>query len=105
MSMYFADDKSITPEQLARIQFFSVRKDGKDDDPAQDWIPSKKCNEIYADEIANDDFYKVEFSDDAWICPDAPTIEFYNNPFLFDTGSNFVMTINDCATAVTVETE
>ena len=66
-------------------------------------FPAIKCNELYAEEIKSNNFYAVEFSDDAWLCPNVREIQIYNNPFLFDYGSNLVATINDCTVATDFE--
>ena len=49
------------------------------------------------------DFYKTEFANDDWYCPQVKNFTVFNNPFLYDTGSNFVMTINDCTVATEKE--
>ena len=61
---------------------------------------------MYESEIAaNDSFYAIEFSDDGWLCPNVSQIDIYNNPFLFEDGKNFVVTVNDCTIATDFEKE
>ena len=94
----------MAPEELVRVQFQQFISEKADGNIDMNIFPAIKCNELYASQIAsNDDFYATEFADDAWICPDVKEIEIYNNPFLFDTGANFVMTVNDCTVATEYE--
>ena len=62
------------------------------------------CKDIYADRMS-ETFFQNEFSTGDWICPDVANITIFNNPFLFETGRNFVMVINDCPTAVAKDAE
>lgn len=45
---------------------------------------------------------QVEFEDDGWICPDTKTFDINNDPMTYrmGSGSNLVMVINECNTAV-----
>lgn len=56
---------------------------------------------MYASELADGDLIN-EFDQDWWICPDVKNITVLNNPALFDTGNgtDFYLTVTDCATAV-----
>ena len=99
-------DPSITPEQLVRIQFYQTVKESKDSKPELVFFPAVQCNELYKDEMESDefkDFYKTEFANDDWYCPQVKNFTVFNNPFLYDAGSNFVMTINDCTVATEKE--
>lgn len=107
--VFFAFDetgKAITedPETVARVQFFQTeRTSAAESDLSFKFVPTARCKDIYADEIKTSKFFQVEFADPSWICPDVRTLEVFNNPFLFDTGKNFVMVVNDCNVAVAVD--
>ena len=95
------DGETIDAETIARVQFFSTNK--ADGEFSTTWFDAIRCNELYDREIAEEAFYATEFAANYWICPKVRTIEIYNNPFLFDTGRNFVMVINKCSVAVDVD--
>ena len=69
------------------------------------FMNAKRCKDVYADQIEADDFFAAEFSDPAWICPDPHKIEIYKNPFVFNTGINFVMVVNQCTLATQTDTD
>ena len=95
----------VDTESIARIQFYSTEKVSADSDTVAVWTDAARCSEVYAKEIAIDTFFAQEFSDPSWICPSTRNITIYNNPFLFDTGRNFVMVVNDCNVAEAIDTE
>ena len=95
--------EDVTVDQVARVQFFSASREAGNPSETYEWIGAARCKDIYANEIASNQFYQTEFSNPSLICPDTRNITIYNNPFLFDTGRNFVMVINDCNTAVAVD--
>ena len=96
---------TVTPEELVRIQFYSNHRESKDSGFTLEMFPAIQCNTLYASEMESDLFYATEFAEDDWYCPDVRNIEIYNNPFLFDTGTNFVVTVNDCTIATDKEQE
>ena len=99
-----ASTGTFTADQVNRIQFYqlSTQEDGTSEHL---WIPAVRCNEVYAEEIAaGDTFFLTEFSSDEWICPDIASIELWRNPFLYTTGKNLVMVVNECNVAVDVDT-
>lgn len=73
-------------ESYARIQFYQAYRNEGESEEHLVWVPSIRCNELYATEIASSKFYQTEFADDSWICPSIRNIEIYNNPFLFSSG-------------------
>ena len=102
MRMYKAADPELTPEQLVRVQFQQayLEDGGK---VKYRYFPVIKCNQLYAREIEESEFFKTEFSNDSWLCPNVSEIEIFNNPFLFEDGSNFVVVINDCTIATEID--
>lgn len=93
----------IDPETIARVQFFQTVR--TPDSFEFKWIGAARCKDIYAREMKDDAFYKTEFHDESWICPDTRNITILNNPFLFDNGVNFLMVVNDCNVAETTDRE
>ena len=65
------------------------------------------CKDLYAKQIEDENaFFVSEFgteSDDYlnwdWVCPDIEEIEVFNNAYRYQTGTNFLMVVNDCHTA------
>jgi len=99
-------DGSSDPETLARIQFFQTDRPDVDNF-SFNFVKAARCKDVYADEIAadKDSIFALEFSNPEWICPDVQSFEIYNNPFLFKTGRNFVMVVNDCNVAVQADSD
>ena len=92
-------DGETDPETIARIQFYyALRTEAGDF--SYNYVKATRCNEFYADRIASNSFFKAEFGDSSWICPDISTIDVYHNPFLFSSGKNFVMVVNECELAI-----
>lgn len=86
-------------DSVARVSFYSASKQ-LGGSTQYKFFPAARCKDIYAAEIsAGNDFYTEEFGDGNWICPDVRQITIQNNPFIFDSGSNFNMVVNDCLVA------
>ena len=102
MRMYKAADPDLTAEELVRVQFQQAYK-APDGGIKYRYFPAIQCNQLYAREIEESDFFRTEFSNDGWLCPNVPEIEIFNNPFLFEDGSNFVAIINDCTIATGID--
>lgn len=103
-SLFFTNDGSGTEypdaETVARIGFYGAHRFNSTTIEFH-FYPAARCKDIYAPEIeSGNDFYRDEFSADGWICPDIRNIPVFNNPFIFDSGTNFVMVVNDCTVAV-----
>ena len=85
------------PETIARISFYSAHRTSHDDIKFK-FYPAARCKDIYSKEIESLDFYKQEFENPRWICPDiSDQVSIYNSPHNFDTGLNFVMVVSDCS--------
>ena len=96
-------DHDVTAWEVARIGFYRTRRN--ENDFSFTFLPAARCSDIYAEEIETDEFFRTEFSNPDWICPDLGQINIYNNPFLFDHGQNFIMVVNECPVAVAAELE
>ena len=92
------------PETIARVQFYSTHRPSKEDELEYNFFNAARCKDIYADKM-DDQFYQHEFSDQSWICPDTSSFEIYNNPFLFETGRNFYMVVNNCTVATATDAD
>ncbi len=57
--------------------------------------------------MKTDEPMRNEFEDDGWICPDIKSFEINNDPwnYIRGSGSNLVMVINNCKTAVAQDIE
>jgi len=87
-------------DTVARIGFYAANRTSSTSIDFH-FFPAARCKDIYAPEIeSGSDFYQEEFSAGGWICPDIRNITVFNNPFIFDSGTNFVMVVNDCTVAV-----
>ena len=72
----------------------------------QQWHSSVFCDQFYeAPHIVNGVDISEEIASQDWICPDVTDITVLNNPTLYTSGSGieFVMVVNDCETATSID--